>query len=230
MRTRTKLAALGVVSALAVAPVLNAAHAAGTVAPVKTDTATAQTPAATTTASTDQAAKILQTSDEILGAMHDVRAARLAIYNGEVDQAKSMTEKAASALQMARNDASSISVQTAKATEAGDAYLPFDTSISFAEGFQPTADKAGKIQEANQQLASGDQQKAVETLRLADVDIVVNAALLPVNASLEHVDAAAKLIADGSYYQANLALKAVEDAVVLDTYAIDGIPVQGAAG
>lgn len=37
-------------------------------------------------------------------------------------------------------------------------------------------------------------------------------------------DDATKMIGEGKYYEANLALKAAEDSVVIETYAIDAVP------
>ena len=120
-----------------------------------------------------------------------------------------------------------MSVETKQADAAADDYVPFDTSVALAEDFKPTNAQIEKIKEANEHFAQGQQKKAAEILKLADVGMVVNAAFLPINGSVTHVDDAARLIAEGSYYEANLALKAVEDSAVLETYTAEAIPAQG---
>ena len=46
----------------------------------------------------------------------------------------------------------------------------------------------------------------------------------------KHIDEAAKLMGEGKYYEANLALKAVEDAVVVETFALDSTPTTNPKG
>ncbi|MEO8224165.1 MAG: hypothetical protein ABI661_05125 [Gammaproteobacteria bacterium] len=63
------------------------------------------------------------------------------------------------------------------------------------------------------------EKEAVEVLKAANVDLTVAAVLLPMNASQAHVKDAA-----------NLALKAVEDSVIINSYSIDSLPMQGKKG
>ena len=41
---------------------------------------------------------------------------------------------------------------------------------------------------------------------------------------------AVKLMGEKKYYEANLALKAVEDSIIVERYDVDGVPVQGKKG
>ncbi len=66
----------------------------------------------------------------------------------------------------------------------------------------------------------------MEQLKLADVDAVFVAGLAPLDASTSGIEKAAQLIDQGQYYQANQALKHVEDGVRLDALHITGIPQQ----
>jgi len=182
---------------------------------------------AQTTATINKDAQVLRTSDDLYRALREVRAARLAIFDGDSDTAKSMIDDVNKDLKAARMSASDFAVKNRKSGDNGDQYLPFDMSIGLAEGFQPTDEKVSKVKEANAHIANGDQKKAIETLKLANIDIVYNAALLPINVSVQHAADAAKLASDGSYYEANLALKAIEDSIIVDSYGAGFMPNQG---
>ena len=56
------------------------------------------------------------------------------------------------------------------------------------------------------------------------MDVAVSAELVPVRFAREQLSQAAKLIGEGKYYEANLALKAVDDAAIFQTLAIDTTP------
>jgi YfdX protein len=173
---------------------------------------------------------IINTVDEAYKALREVRAARLAIFNGSTDEAMKLTTEAQKNLLSAQSQMSQFSVQTKKAVAAGEAYIPFDTSMSLSEGFKPTAEKQTHIAKANEHIAKGESKQAVEILKAANIDVTLSAALIPATASVGHVDSALALMKENKFYEANLALKAIEDSVILDSYSVDAIPVQGAAG
>ncbi len=126
--------------------------------------------------------------------------------------------------------AKDFAVPTAKSDgDDGDIYVPFDSLLTLSEGFMPTAEKQETLKKANERLAKGEHKEAAKALRLANIDVTVTAMLVPAKGSLQHVKDAAKLINEKKYYEANLALKAVEDAIVVVSYSVDAVPVQGAA-
>ena len=88
--------------------------------------------------------------------------------------------------------------------------------------FQPENAKAAANDTKTGMHAKRNEQKnQQEQFRLNEQDIAVSAGLVPVKFAQEHITRASDLIAKGDYYQANLALKAVDDAVVIQTYAVD---------
>ncbi len=159
--------------------------------------------------------------DEANVALRDIQMARIAIFNGEPDKARTLVVGAVDNLTTAQSNAKTFTVPTAKSKSAGDDYIPFDSTISLAEGFKPTDEKAATVAKANEHLATGDSVTAVETLKAANIDVTISAALIPINTSLGHTKDAANLINEGKYYEANLALKAVEDSVIIDAYSVD---------
>lgn len=171
-------------------------------------------------------AQAIRTMAEAYDAMQSVHAARLAIFNGDTDSATKMVTQAKSDFDTASKSASQYAVQSSKSSAGNkETYLPFDSSISLVEGYMPSAEKQPAIDQANQHLAKGDSQKAVETLKDANVEVTVSAALIPLDKSMSNIGDAQKLMSDGKYYEANLALKAVEDLIFVDAYSVDGMPV-----
>ena len=196
---------------------------------------------------------IFETVDEAAQAIREIHQARLALFEGQTDAASKLVSSASDNLGMAHDslarhalqmsdakgsakampgkDAaagpSGSGTQSAQAKTNDEAYLPIETSVSLAEGFVPAEQHKGALDQAGKQMSQGDQKGAVESLRLADIDIAVSAVVLPVNSSIQHVKDAVKLMGEQKYFEANLALKAVEDSVSVETWNAAGIPVQG---
>lgn len=240
MNTRSKIAMLALsalMSTSALAVVTPSFADTTTNPPAATTTPTAATPATATPAPKDAVAKvsekanddaIIKTVDEAYKAMREVQAARLAIFNGSTDQADKFVAEAKNNMRDAQTQAKDFAIKTQKPAADGDAYIPFDTSISLSEGFKPTAEKQASLDKANAHLAKGEHKEAVEVLKAANVDVTISAAMIPANASVSHINDAVNLISQKKYYEANLALKAVQDSVIIDAYSADGIPTQGA--
>ncbi|MGJ8628354.1 MAG: YfdX family protein [Sulfitobacter sp.] len=213
MNLNTKVTALALSAFVVVSPALvGPSYAEETKAPVAAE----QTKATT-----------IKTMAEVYDALKNVRATRIAIFDGNVDVAKNMVMTAQGDLVKAKENVESYALKNAKASDEGEMYLPFDSSVSLVEGFLPSKEKQPAIEEANGHLANGDNVKAIEVLRLANVDVTVSAAIIPLNKTVSHVNDAVKLINEGKFYEANLALKAVEDSVFVDAYSIDEVPSQG---
>lgn len=221
--------ALALAGALATAPFLySSAVFADQTQPNRT--ATDQMDAVAQTSNNAEDGAMVKTVDEAYWALRDIRAARFAIFNGSTDSAAKFIDSAHDELQTAQALTKDFAVKTQKQAASGDSYIPFDASLAISEGFAPTKEKQKSLDKANGQLSSGDHQKAAETLRDAGIDVTVAAALIPAKASVGHVDDARKLMGQQKYYEANLALKAVEDAVIVESYDIDAVPMQGAHG
>ncbi len=188
----------------------------------KQDTATKS---AVSSMTTSQQSKIIQTSEETFAALREVQSARLAIFNAKPKIAVKIIVSARDHLQNAMKDAKNIAVKTGKSKS--DLYVPFDVSMSLAEGYKEMKNKSEKIKKANKYIEKGKEKKAIEVLKLANVDVTITAALIPIKAANNHVSDALKLLKEKKYYEANLALKALSDSVIVESYGVDEIPVQG---
>jgi len=185
--------------------------------------ALATEPAAKTT---EQGAEqgFVQLSQDVFKALRDVRATRLAIFDGMPDEAKNRVEAAKQDIKMGVKDAKKYAIDTKKPTKDNDMYVPFDANVALADSFVATPEKVDHVKKANQHLMKGEKKEAIDTLKLASIDVVFTTAMLPVKLAQAHISDAAKLINDGKYYEANLALKAVEDSVLIDSYGIEELP------
>ena len=217
MNFKSKLIPFALTSVMAATPLFTFVPASADETTSQENTATEQT--------TNQS--IIKTVNEAFNGMREIHAARLAIFNGDIDSATKFTSEAQTNFNMAEKAVGEYQIKTNKSTNSADAFIPFDMKIELSEGFVPTEDKHEHLVKANEYLKSGDQQKAIEVLRLANIEVTVSAAMLPAKSSMKHVKDAVDLLKNSKFYEANLALKAVEDSVILDFYSIDAIPAQG---
>ena len=108
------------------------------------------------------------------------------------------------------------------------AWLPVDGELSITDDFSANPTKASAVADANKSLAKGDRQGALDKLRLADVDLGIVLAVVPVNQTISDVHQAAQLVDDGKYYEASQMLRKVQDSARFDVADIVGVPKNGA--
>ena len=159
----------------------------------------------------------IATYDDAFRAMREVRAARLAIFDGEAPVAVELVDNARTNLAAARTDFEKLEASERK-PKIEPGYLPFDLSIALAEDYREQPAKAAAVAKANEHIKKGERDKAMETLRLADIRVETSAAVLPVRSAMEHLDKAHAMLREGKFYEANLQLKALEDSVVISFY------------
>ncbi|MET7247647.1 YfdX family protein [Methylobacterium sp. EM32] len=190
-------------------------------------------------------------------AFRDMHMARIAIFDADPAQAKSLIGKAQAALAKAKTDDAVFTKAEAdlktpadmaapKDTNAADkqaaqpaskdmtatgkvAWVPVDAQMTLGEDFVATPEKASAVNEANKSLAKGDQKGAIEKLKLAHVDVNFVMAVLPLDKTTADVNQAATLIGQGKYYEANAALKTAEDGMRFDVIDAVGLPQKAAA-
>jgi hypothetical protein len=205
----------------------------------------AEQPNGVLAAGTAQPTAVTQNADKKLGklsadgrkAFQDVRLARLAIFDGQTDQAKKYVDEAKASISKAKTDDTAFmkaeaalkppaGVSQRSATQgAGDkptqsttptAWLPVDGGLSLGEDFVATPAKAAGVAKANDQLKKGDHKQAMETLKLSEIDVAFVMEVAPLDKTVSGIDSAAQLIDSGKYYEGNQALKGVEDSVRFD--------------
>ena len=203
----------------------------------------AEQPNAGSAATANQPTAATQKVDNELGklsadgrkAFQDVRLARLAIFDGQTDQAKKYVDEAKASITKAKTDDAIFmkaeaslkppaGVTQRTATQADKpmqsttptAWLPVDGGLTLGEDFVATPAKAAGVAKANDQLKKGDHKQAMETLKLAEINVALVMEVAPLDKTISGIDTAAQLIDSGKYYEGNQALKGVEDGVRYD--------------
>ena len=190
--------------------------------------ATTEPPAQQTPAYETQK-EMLKTADEALTAITDAHAARLALFENDIAAAKERIAHADAAFLDAEKKFNDLTIGDTEMPSDAKRYLPFDMSMALNENFTVTDESKEALEKANGLIQQGATDDAVEVLRLASVDVNVTGAFLPVVSTTDQLEQAKSLIDEGKYFDANLALKAIEDSVVIRSFSIDAIPQQGTA-
>ncbi len=176
-------------------------------------------------------------------AIRDIRDARVKIFEGDVAGAKKDIGEAATELQTAKTDNTTFDraeadlktpsgmtqTKTASASTTPVTWLPVDGAMTLDEDYVAKPDKSKSVDKADAQLKKGDHKAALDTLKLADVDVDFVAELAPLQATIDGVAKAEKLADAGHYFQANQALKGVEDGVRFDDESFVATPKTKAA-
>jgi hypothetical protein len=173
-------------------------------------------------------------------AFQDLHLARLAIFDGQTTRAKHFVQDAQADLNKAKTDDSVFTKAEAdlkpapgtKAKATPDvapsatavAWIPVDGQMTLGEDFVATPEKAAGVAKANTQLKGGQKTEALDTLKLADIDVYFVEEVAPLDATISGVDKAAQLVDQGHYYEANQALKSVEDGIRIDADALKAKP------
>ena len=174
--------------------------------------------------------EVTKVSKDGFMAMRAVREARIAIFNGEPKVAVEIMDKANKALDAASKDESLFIADmktlaekkaahgtTTAATTKAMIWIPIDGQIALADSYVPTPEKKEHIAKANEHLKNGRAKEAIEELRLGEINVTYTRVLMPLTATKKCLADAMSLANEHKYYEANLALKAAEDGVILDS-------------
>jgi len=204
-------------------------------------TACAQDKTSAQTAEDKDAAKL---SKDGYAAIRDVSLARLAIFNGQPVEAKKYTNEAQMALERAKSDntvytkaesdlkAPSGMPQRGSGSTASTsptAWIPVDGSLTLGEDYVASPEKSAGVAKANEELKKGSHKQAMETLKLANIDISFVMEVAPLEKTTAGIRKATELIDAGKYYEANQALKGVEDGYRFDVTDAEGAPTKAAS-
>jgi len=245
---RDMLRARPIVVALAASAVLTSVAFAAE----QSGTATAPDTASPTPAQQTAENDFGKLSADGLKAFRDVRLARLAIFDGQADQAKKYVDEARSSIEKAKSDDTvfmkdeaslkppagmsqkksppQAGTQSAAPTNTPTAWLPIDGGMTLGEDFVATPDKAASVAKANEQLKKGDHKQALETLKLSNINVAFVMEVAPLDKTVSGIDQAAQLIDTGKYYEGNQALKDVEDGTRFDVIDASSTPKAASVG
>jgi len=172
-------------------------------------------------------------SQDGMEAIHDIGLARLAIFDGKTAKAKSFIKDSQTALGRAKTEdvvftkaeadlkpgpgMTQTAPGVAKPSTTPVAWIPVNGQMALDEDYIATPEKAAGVAKANGQIKRGEKTAALDTLKLADIDVYFVEEVAPLEATISGVDKAAELVDSGHYYEANQALKSVEDGIRFDS-------------
>ncbi|EOY9770321.1 YfdX family protein [Escherichia coli] len=149
--------------------------------------------------------------------IRDIQYSRLSLFSGDTSTASKLIKKANDLLGSEYKTWESIIRKDKKAPQKDDVYVIINSQLTLAEDFTATPEKQKAIDEANKKLDKGDKKGAIEKLQLAGINISETQWLMPLKQTQQKVRSAQILMAEGKYYEANLALKGAEDGIIMDT-------------
>ncbi|EEZ5700005.1 YfdX family protein [Escherichia coli] len=153
--------------------------------------------------------------------MDDMQYARLALFSGDTGAADKLINRAEDLLKSDDKTWETVVRKDKKTPQEGDVYIIINSSLMLSEDFTVTPEKQKAIDEANKKLDKGNKKGAIDVLHLAGIDISETQWLMPLKQTQKKVNSAQKLMSEGKYYEANLALKGAEDGVITDTVSLN---------
>jgi hypothetical protein len=159
-------------------------------------------------------------------AFDDVHLARMAIYDGQTNEAAELIADAQTSLGKAGSDDTAFTkaeseLNTPSGKMSGPqtghpknttpvAWIPVDGEVELGETFVSTPKNAAAVVTARKSLEKGDTAKSLEAIKLAAVDVDYTMAIIPLEASISEVSKANGLMDNHDYYGASQALRQVE--------------------
>lgn len=159
--------------------------------------------------------QLIQLSEEGSKAAHSLLLARVAIFDGQTEEAVKLVDQAKIALAATVKDVDNLAIKSQK-NDAGP-MIPIDARLTIADEFTLNPEKKAHINEINKHLKHGETRQAIAALMPADESLTLTTVFMPLEATSKAVDEAAKLLASGKYYEANLTLKKAEDGWVIES-------------
>ncbi len=163
-------------------------------------------------------------------AMMNIGDARLAIFNGDPKSAMKLMQSAKTLLAQADAEAPSMAAPaTGSKARPGTVNtkmrnVSVDGQITLADDYVMTPEKKAHIDKANESFKNGDHANGLEELRLGAIDVNYTRWWLPIAPTETHLDQAIRLADESKYYEANIALKAIEDSVTMDSISFSDLP------
>lgn len=158
---------------------------------------------------------LIRLSEEGSKAAQSLLLARIAIFDGQPQDAVKLVDQAKAALATAAKDVDKLAIKSQK-TDAGP-MIPIDARLTVADDFVLNSEKKDQMKKLNEHLKKGETKKAIEVLEPTDESMTLTTLFMPLEATSKAVDDASTLLAENKYYEANLALKKAEDGWVTES-------------
>ena len=158
----------------------------------------------------------IRLSEEGAKAARNISMARVAIFDGQSQEAMKLVDQAKATLATAAQDVDKLAIKKPDKADSGP-MIPIDAKLTMADDFTLTPERRKDLDKINEHLKKGETKEALNLLRPADVRLTLTTLFMPIDTTAKAVDQAAKLLAESKYYEANLALKKAEDGWVIDS-------------
>ena len=158
---------------------------------------------------------LIRLSEEGSKAAQSLLLARIAIFDGQTQDAVKLVDQAKVALATAAKDVDKLAIKSRK-TDAGP-MIPIDARLTISDDFALDTKKQEQMHKLNEHLKKGETKKAIEVLGPADESVTLTTLFMPLEATSKAIDDAATLLGESKYYEANLALKKAEDGWVSES-------------
>ncbi|MER2583464.1 MAG: YfdX family protein [Candidatus Competibacter sp.] len=158
----------------------------------------------------------IRLSEEGSKAARNISMARVAIFDGQSQEAMKLVDQAKATLATAAQDVDKLAIKKPDKADSGP-MIPIDAKLTMADDFTLTPERRKDLDKINEHLKKGETKEALNLLRPADVRLTLTTLFMPIDTTAKAVDQAAKLLAESKYYEANLALKKAEDGWVIDS-------------
>ena len=158
---------------------------------------------------------LIRLSEEGSKAAQSLLLARIAIFDGQTQDAVKLVDQAKTALATAAKDVDKLAIKSRK-TDAGP-MIPIDARLTISDDFALDPKKQEQMHKLNEHLKKGETKKAIEVLGPADESVTLTTLFMPLEATSKAIDDASTLLGESKYYEANLALKKAEDGWVSES-------------
>jgi hypothetical protein len=213
MKKTTTIFAVALTSAITLSTLANTA-AANTAAPKAAEKTQQQS-------TTQYVIDTIDIAGEAKTILTDARAARMAIFDGQDAAALDLVKKALSSFDK------DVAKYALKLQNGAGFAVPIDNSISFIKGYKPTADQTAVITAAGKLAKSGKPMAAFKKMLDGNIALDFKYAMLPVSNTVSQLEIAYADLQAKKFYEANLALKAIETSVIVEGFAASASPQQG---
>ncbi|MBX3679525.1 MAG: YfdX family protein [Rhodocyclaceae bacterium] len=213
--------------ALAIGMAVPLARAADATPAKPAPAAVQQAPAPKVTATSSEADALMKFSQAGRDTIDSVRLARRELFDGKTDLAMQDMKLAQKSLLVAKAEAPSFASTTVVSVQGKvigkDAsnvtadIVPVGGDLVLADQFKPAPKHVPILEKARELFGKGDRKGAVDTLTKGKVEVSYLRQWMPIASSGKLIDQAISLSGDHKYYEANLALKAVEDGLQHDS-------------
>ena len=167
-----------------------------------------------------------QLSQDAAFGLREVQIAHAALQAGDMKAAQTLLSEAKSRFEAADAQAITLDKLPSKKDQSvpEGKYFPVGAQTMIREDLSAQPAKQQAVQEASEQVKSGDHEGARETLRVNEIDMATVVALLPQDKTMQALDQAIELLGQDKADEAGQALSSLEQGMIVEGMGLTGVP------